>query len=78
MMRMSKDEDLLGADVQELQPEPGQGQCQNHGRKRKCKPRCKVYHVTILWEEPAENKTNKNHQVKDEKEILQLVDDTFK
>lgn len=77
MKRISKDKDSLGANVQELQPEPGQGQRQHHSRKRKCKPRCKVYHVAILREESAENKTNKTHQVKDDKEISQLVDDSF-
>lgn len=74
---LRRPEDSLEADIEELEPEPGQHQHQHHGRKGESKPRRKVYHITVLREQSAENKTNKNHQVKeDEKETLELVDDT--
>lgn len=43
--------DSLAADVEELQPEPGQRQHQQHGGERKHEPGRKVDDVTVLREE---------------------------
>lgn len=43
--------DSLAANVEELQPEPGQGQRQNHGGEGEPKPRGEVDHVSVLREE---------------------------
>lgn len=59
-------EGSLEADVEELEPEPGQRQRQHHGGKGKREPRRKVYHITVLRKQSAENMTNKKHQVKED------------
>lgn len=46
----------LAANVEELEPEPGQEQHQHHGGECKDEPRCKVDHISILREEPERHR----------------------